>query len=154
MKLFFSVLMSLFLLLPVHAQPVEFAMHGLDGKLHKLSDYRGKWVVVNYWATWCPPCAEEIPELNKFYNKYKGNKAAVIGINFEFQDKDYVREFINEFDLKYPVLMTEETISTPFGQLAGLPTTYLISPDGELQKTHMGVVSLELLENWMQGKLN
>ena len=76
----------------------------------------------------------------------------VLGVNFEHQDLDYVRDFMKEFDVSYPVLITRDSITTPFGQLVGLPTTYLVNPEGELVISHMGAVSVEMLESWMKQK--
>ena len=147
-----AIMFSLLLASTSTAAPVDFSMTGLNGKNYKLSDYRGKWVVVNYWATWCPPCAEEIPELNRYHKKHHNKDAMVLGVNFEHQDLDYVRDFMKEFDVSYPVLITRDSITTPFGQLVGLPTTYLVNPEGELVISHMGAVSVEMLESWMKQK--
>ena len=67
----------------VHAETVEFGLPDLDGKLRRLSEFRGKWVLVNYWATWCPPCLEELPELEVFHVKHQYRDAVVIGVNLE-----------------------------------------------------------------------
>ena len=68
---------------PAMAEPVEYSLPDLDGKMHSLADYRGKWVIVNYWATWCPPCQEEIPDLVNFHDSHKDDDAVVLGINLE-----------------------------------------------------------------------
>ena len=80
----------------VSAKTVDFELAGLEGKRHKLSDYRGKWVVVNYWATWCPPCLEEMPELEMFHNNHKDKDAIVLGVNLEKIDAALLRGFVAE----------------------------------------------------------
>jgi thiol-disulfide isomerase/thioredoxin len=62
---------------------VDFSMSGIDGKEYRLSDFKGKWVLVNFWATWCPPCLEEMPELEIFHSRHKDSNAVVIGVNYE-----------------------------------------------------------------------
>ena len=128
------------------AEAPEFALPDLKGEVHKLSDYRGKWVVVNYWATWCPPCLDEIPELVAFHDEYAPHRAVVLGINYEEVDLDYLRGFVEEFFVSYPILLGEQKAKTPFGLLYGLPTTYVVSPQGKVVEHFTGGVSKENLE--------
>ena len=88
------IILILCLPIPVFAGQPDFALPDLDGKIHRLSDYRGKWVVVNYWATWCPPCLEEIPELEDFYSEHHKRDAIVVGINYEDSDPAYLKSFV------------------------------------------------------------
>lgn len=137
----------------VQAAPVDFTMPNIEGKQHSLSEYRGKWVIVNYWATWCPPCLEEMPELMSFHDKHKDRDAIVLGINYEDIEKAELKEFLEDYFITYPILRADPTSAhTPFGLLRGLPTTYIISPDGELVTTRVGSVSGEYLESVIQSK--
>ncbi len=130
----------------VQAEPVQFTLKDLDGKSHTIKDYAGKWVVVNYWATWCPPCLDEIPELVAFHDKYKGKGAVVLGIDFEEVDEKFLRQFVDENFISYPILKSKPGVKSPFGMIYGLPTTFLVSPDGEVVASKTGGVTLEDLE--------
>lgn len=129
------------------AGSVDFQLRDLGGQEYRLSDYRGKWVVVNFWATWCPPCLDELPELVDFHEAWKEQDAVVLGINFEQVDADYLREFIDEYFISYPVLMPQRGIEKRFGRIRGLPTTFIVSPQGEVVHTRVGGVTREYLES-------
>ena len=131
----------------LQAAPVQLSLLDLNGKIHTLDDYKGKWVVVNYWATWCPPCLDEIPELIEFHDKYKDKDAVVLGINHEAVKLDDLKEFVEQYFISYPVLRGQPGSQTPFGTLRGLPTTYLVSPTGEVVARKTGRVSLQDLED-------
>ena len=131
----------------VQAEPVEFSLKDLDGKVHTIKAYAGKWVVVNYWATWCPPCLEEIPELVAFHEKHKDKDAVVLGVDFEIVDEKYLRQFIEESFISYPIMQTKPGAKSPFGMIYGLPTTFLISPNGEVVASKTGGVTQADLED-------
>ncbi len=127
----------------------EFSLADLDGKEHKLSSEKGKWVIINYWATWCPPCVEEIPELIFFHDKHKDNDAVVWGVNFEDAPEKKIKDFLDDFMVSYPILLAEPGRNSYFGEVIGLPTTYFISPEGELVHTLVGMVTVEYIEKIM-----
>ena len=143
----------LFAIVMLSAQPgwgaVDFVLPDVNGVKHKLSDYRGKWVVLNYWATWCPPCLEEIPELEKFHIRHKDKDALVVGVNLEEIDAASLRKFMGEYLINYPVLLGGLTETTPFGPVQGLPTTYLISPKGEVAINQLGGVTSAEIEKFI-----
>lgn len=130
----------------VQAEPVQFSLTDLNGKSHTTKDYAGKWVVVNYWATWCPPCLDEIPELVEFHDKHKDKDAVVLGIDFEEIDDKYLRQFVDEHFISYPVIKSKPSSRSPFGLIHGLPTTFLLSPTGEVVASKTGSVTLKDLE--------
>jgi peroxiredoxin len=134
--------------LPLHilAEPVDFELKGLDGKTYRLSDYRGRWVLVNYWATWCPPCREELPELEVFHSNHKDKDAVVLGVAMERIKKESLQKFVDDQFLSYPILMMEPAASTELGRVPGLPTSYLVNPQGELVARQVGPLTLKDLE--------
>ena len=132
------------------AQAVDFTLPDLSGVEHKLSDYRGKWVVVNYWATWCPPCLEEIPELIDFHDKHKNTDAVVLGIDFEDISIEQLKDFVDSIGITYPVLRQQPGRRGAFGSIQGLPTSYLINPQGELATRNIGPLTEEVIERYMR----
>ncbi|MDH3901406.1 MAG: TlpA family protein disulfide reductase [Gammaproteobacteria bacterium] len=149
---FVLLLAGFFSLAAVGADKVDFTLPDINGNKVSLSDYRGKWVVVNYWATWCPPCLEEIPDLVEFHEKHKDKDAVVLGVSFEEVNKDYLLEFVESHFMSYPVLRSEPAPRTALGPVMGLPTTYIISPTGERVARHEGPITGAALEAFLERK--
>ena len=124
---------------------VNFRLPDLQGQLQDIAQYRGKWLVVNFWATWCGPCVAEIPELNAFEARRK-QQANVIGIAFEKTPVDQIRRFAEEFNITYPIWLIGEEPLVPLEPLKGLPSTFLLSPRGEYLHAHVGPVTVGQLE--------
>ncbi|MDZ7752283.1 MAG: TlpA disulfide reductase family protein [Gammaproteobacteria bacterium] len=138
----------------VHAEPAKLALPDMDGNPHSLADLRGKWVVVNFWATWCPPCIEEIPELVLFHEANKDKGAVVWGVNFEDIDAAGLNDFLEDFFVTYPISMMRPAGVTPLGPIMGLPTTFVVDPEGKLVAKQTGPVTAEMLENFIEKKNN
>jgi thiol-disulfide isomerase/thioredoxin len=138
-----------------HAAGDDFTLPDLQGHDHSLSDYRGRWVLVNYWATWCPPCLEELPELEVFHNGSDG-KAVVLGVNMEAIDRPRLRDFVERQFLSYPILIASERPSAEqlIGPVEGLPTSYLVAPDGEVVARQVGQVTAEAISAFIEGYEN
>lgn len=134
------------------AEPVDYSLPDVHGKEHSLADYRGKWVVVNYWATWCPPCQEEIPDLVEFHDRHKDDDAVVIGINFEDIGEEQLSAFVDSFLISYPILRSEPLAETPLGSIPGLPTTFIIAPDGSPVARQVGPVTGKQLDDYIARK--
>lgn len=147
MKYNLLIIIAIFLSSPARAEQPNFALPDLSGKIHHLSDYRGKWVVVNYWATWCPPCLHEIPELEEFYTKHHKRDAVVVGINYEDSSPAYLKSFVDENMISYPILRADLGRPPVFGRLYGLPTSFIVSPEGKLVQTRTGAVTSSFLES-------
>ncbi len=131
------------------AHAVDLRLLDINGTEHRLSDYRGQWVVLNFWATWCPPCLEEIPELVVFHEQHHQDDAVVLGVNFELLNRQKLLSFVDENFIDYPVLPMAPARMTPLGPVTGLPTTYLIGPDGQVAKVHVGAVTASQLESYI-----
>ena len=106
-------------------------------------------MVVNYWATWCPPCLEEISELELFHNRYKDSRAVVLGVNMEDIAANELSVFVEEQFISYPVLRSEPRLTTELGSVPGLPTTYVVAPDGRLAGRQVGPVTVQMLEDFL-----
>jgi thiol-disulfide isomerase/thioredoxin len=143
--------MALLMAVPVAAEPVDFTLEDLEGKPVSLSDFRGKWVIVNYWATWCPPCLEEIPDLVQLYEDNR-DTLVVLGVDFEEVNTQYLREFVDSHFMTYPIVRSEPLPVTPLGPVLGLPTTYIISPEGERIARQEGPVTREAIEAYLARK--
>ncbi len=128
----------------------DFTLPGIDGKAYRLSDYRGKWVVVNYWATWCPPCRAEIPDLVEFQRRNRDKGAVVLGVAYEKIGNDELRKFANKFSINYPILRVDPGSSEVLGPIRGLPTTFLVSPQGEVVAQQAGLITGEAIERFIR----
>ena len=124
----------------------DYQLHDLEGRLHKVSDHRGKWLVINFWATWCAPCLKELPELERFYQQNK-DSAQLWGVTFEDSDKASIVEFVERLGITFPILGYGEDPLTGYGEVRVLPTTFLINPEGLFQHRFEGPITAQDIIN-------
>ena len=126
-----------------------FTLTDTAGKTHKLADYKGKWVLVNFWATWCPPCLEEIPDLVALHENKKNN-LVVIGIALDYRNPKQVMDFAESMQVSYPIVLGSAKLASEVGPVDGLPTTYLYNPAGKMVAHQVGGVTKEAVEEYIQ----
>ena len=132
-------------------EPVDFSLPQLDGEAMALSDFRGQWVVLNYWATWCAPCRKEIPELSALHTER--SDITVLGIAYEEVDLSVFEEFLAEFSVTYPILVADVYAPPePFGAPRVLPTTIILDPAGRSVKAFLGPVTREDIEAFVDNQ--
>ncbi|SOD40653.1 TlpA family protein disulfide reductase [Nitrosovibrio sp. Nv4] len=148
MRYCFAVLLCLLLSLSSAAQAIGFTFTDHTGKKLTLSDYKGKWVLINFWATWCPPCLKEIPDLVSLYENRKD--VMVIGVAMDYSDPKTVLKYVNRLSIPYPIVFGDRKIAAQIGPVSMLPTTYLFDPAGNPAVYKVGIISRESLEEFMR----
>lgn len=127
----------------------------VDGRPQPLSQWRGRWIVLNFWATWCAPCVEEMPTLQRIAREYGGRGVAVVGIGID--NARAIRQFKEELKLDLPLLVAGaggSELARQLGNPSGaLPYTVLVSPQGRIEQTHLGLLKPELLRSWLDSRL-
>lgn len=141
----------LILVMATETRAVDYQLPDTEGQTQSLDQYKGKWLIVNYWATWCGTCMKELPELVDFHENNE-HDAVVVGINFESIERNSLKEFVADRSIPYQVLSTEPVRKTPLGPVPALPTTYIIDPQGNVVAGEIGIVTRENLESYIAQK--
>ena len=128
-----------------HPMSPAFSLTDLNGRNLELASYKGKVVLLDFWATWCGPCRIEIPGFVGLQDRYREEGLAVIGISLD-DSPEPVREFYREYKMNYPVAMGDEKVSELFGGILGLPTAFLIGRDGRIYSKHIGATDISVFE--------
>jgi peroxiredoxin len=130
----------------------DFALQDEHGKTVHLTDFKGKVVLLDFWATWCGPCKIEIPWFMEFQRKYKDQGFTVIGVSMD-DGWETVRPFIEEEKMNYPVLIGNDETASSFGGVDVLPTTFIIDKQGRIVATHVGLTSKSEFEDAIKSLL-
>lgn len=125
----------------------DFALPTTDGKVLKLSDYRGKVVIIDFWATWCPPCRKGIPDLIDIKKKYGSKGVEIIGVSVDTDTKPEVIPFIKEKGINYPVVYGNQNVYMQYGGIRAIPTTFVIDKEGKIVASYEGLVPKVTYEN-------
>ena len=125
----------------------DFSLKDVDGRVVHLSDYKGKVVVLDFWATWCGPCKEEVPWFSEFERKNKDRGFAVLGVDMDDDGWESVKPFLKELNVSYRVVMGDDKTAQLYGGIEALPTTYLIDRDGRIVSEHVGLTGKREFEN-------
>ena len=150
---FGEVIDSVKQLMPWHESTPEltFKLTDTKGNIFTEKNTRGKYLVVNFWATWCSPCLKEIPAFVEFY-KENSEHVEILGLDFEPVNIELINEFVERFSINYPLILythINDSEYTKFGEIVGMPTTLIYSPDGELLQTFMGEITIEDLKKYI-----
>ena len=138
----------------------DFSLPDLAGKIHSMAEFEGKITVINFWATWCPPCVEEVPKLNRLYGRYKSSGVQIIGIAMDKDSLNLLDQFVKKNDVSYLVLVGNEQVLSNLSTGAlgknfqGIPTTILMDKNGQIYKRFDGSFDTEQLEEGLKALLN
>jgi peroxiredoxin len=129
----------------------DFELETLNGDTIRLSELKGKVVLVNLWATWCPPCRAEMPEMVRFYKDHSSDRMELLAVNLTTSDSvQEAKKFSEEFKLPFPVLLDKEGKVGDTYKTVTIPTTFIINPDGIIEKKHIGPMSYEMMEEFVK----
>lgn len=121
----------------------EFSLQDIKGNTHKLSSYKGKVVLVNFWATWCPPCRQEIPDFIEIQNEMKDKGFVILGISVDNDGAKAVKPFAEKNKINYPMLLADNKVVADYGGIRAIPASFLIDVNGHIVKQWVGIQSKE-----------
>lgn len=129
-----------------------FLVNDLDGQLVSTAQLHGKVVIVNFWATWCPPCQEEIPEMMELQKEFQG-KLQIVGVSMDDGPPQGVKDFADKIGMNYPIVMGSDALSEEYGGIPALPTSFVVDPEGRVVQKHVGLYPKEVYDNEIRALL-
>jgi thiol-disulfide isomerase/thioredoxin len=130
---------------------LSFSLTDTKGVIFTEKNTRGKYLVINFWATWCAPCLKEIPAFVKFYEE-NSDHVEILGLDFEPVDLEIINDYVERFSINYPIVLynkDNDSEYSNFGEIVGMPTTQIYSPEGELLHTFMGEITIDDLSEFI-----
>lgn len=125
----------------------SISLHDSDGRLLKMTFFKDKWVIINYWAEWCETCIEEIPELNKFYEHNINKDVLMFGVNYDQPPRYELQQSVRKMGIAFPVLLEDPNVLWNLGEIAVIPMTFIINPKGKVVKRIIGLNTEESLRS-------
>ena len=123
-----------------------FALPDLEGKTIRNTDLKGKVVILNFWATWCPPCRDEVPDFVRLQSKYRDQGLVIVGLSLDNGGARDVRPFVDEYDVNYTMLIATQETAESYGGIQGIPTSFVLDREGTIVKRFVGRASAEAFE--------
>jgi len=160
LRLLAATVVAIFLFSPVRAEPVTptpapgWQLKDVDGQPVNFSRFKGKVVVLDFWATWCGPCRSEIPGYGKLQEKYKDKGLVIIGVSLDQEGPAVVKKFIGDFHMTYQVVMGDAAVVGAFGGVDGIPTTFIIDRTGKIRDKKVGAMETAEYEKVLLPYLN
>lgn len=124
----------------------DFVLKDIHGNNFRMADLKGKVVILDFWATWCPPCTVEIPWFVELYDSYRAEGLEIVGVAMDDEGLAAVKPFAEQYKMNYRVLLGNDSVATLFGGVYGLPTTFIIDREGRIRDKHVGLVSRSVFE--------
>ena len=125
----------------------DFTLQNLDGEMVSLSDHRGKVVFINFWATWCGPCRQEVPAFVELQEEYGRDKLIILGISLDQGDLSVVRDFSEQYKINYEILYGTPQVVAEYGGIRSIPTTFVIDAEGRLRDGRVGFPGKDIFKN-------
>lgn len=131
----------------------DFTLPDLEGNSYTFSATKGKVVILDFWATWCPPCRMEIPHFQALYEQYKGKGLEIVGVALDRQGVAVVKPFAEDYGITYPVVIGDQKTTASYGGVRGIPTTFVIDRKGRIVEKYVGYRDKEVFEEVIKGLL-